>query len=164
MRQYSFNRASLIECSKGKLFTTDAPRLPKEPMLAFDSIEAISAEGGAFGLGFAQARKRIASLDHLLASHFIDDPIVPGSLLVEGLLQLTGFFGAFIGLRGRGRATRIEHVEFRRGVTPADDSISFQIEIVRLLKTRRLIVSSGLARAGSTECMIARGLWVSIVD
>jgi 3-hydroxymyristoyl/3-hydroxydecanoyl-(acyl carrier protein) dehydratase len=34
-------------------------------------------------------------------SHFSEDPVMPGTMLIQGLLQLAGFFGAYAGERGK---------------------------------------------------------------
>src|SRR5690349_9719630 len=118
MNVNSFDRSALIECAHGRLFDPGAPRLPAHPILAFDEIAAISSEGGDNGLGYAQGIKRVETLDQILTAHFIGDPVVPGTLMIDGLLQLTGFFAAYIGFCGRGRATRIQRAEFINEITP----------------------------------------------
>ena len=47
----SFSYEQLIESGKGRLFGPDSGRLPLPPMLMFDRIAHIDADGGAHGLG-----------------------------------------------------------------------------------------------------------------
>jgi len=62
-------------------------------------------------------------------SHFAEDPVMPGTMLIEGLLQLAGFFGAYVGERGKGRAARVDEVKFLAEVTPADEEILYRIDV-----------------------------------
>ena len=41
-------------------------------------------------------------------------------MLIEGLLQLAGFFGAYAGERGKGRVARVDEVKFLAEVTPQE--------------------------------------------
>src|SRR6185437_9291950 len=127
MYQLSFHRPELIRCCEGTLFGENTPKLPGPPLLAFDQVIDISAEGGAFGRGYAVARSDLASRAWVFDSHFPRDPVMPGTMLVEGLLQLAGFFGAYVGGRGKGRAARIENVKFLAEVTPQDQEILYRI-------------------------------------
>jgi 3-hydroxyacyl-[acyl-carrier protein] dehydratase / trans-2-decenoyl-[acyl-carrier protein] isomerase len=107
-----FDRSELIRCSEGTLFGESTPKLPSPPLLAFDEIIEIGIDGGKFGRGYAIARKRLSSMNWVFDSHFPEDPVMPGTMLIEGLLQLAGFFGAYVGERGKGRAARVDEVKF----------------------------------------------------
>ena len=47
----SFSYEQLIASGEGRLFNPDSGRLPLPPMLMFDRITHIDADGGAHGLG-----------------------------------------------------------------------------------------------------------------
>lgn len=158
-----FDRSALIDCTYGRLFDPEAPRLPAHPILAFDQVAAISSEGGRGGVGYARAIKRVEKLDQFLASHFIGDPVVPGSLMIEGLLQLTGFFAGYIGFQGRGRAARIQRVELMNEITPADELMHFEIQIRKVIPRRQLVISSGIVKSGSKLCASIDEIWISII-
>jgi 3-hydroxyacyl-[acyl-carrier protein] dehydratase/trans-2-decenoyl-[acyl-carrier protein] isomerase len=159
----SFNRLALIECTQGRLLCPEAPRLPAHPLLAFDEVTAIASEGGSAGLGFAQATKRTEVLDPILASHFVGDPVAPGCLLIEGLLQLTGFFAGYTGFRGRGRAARLQRVEFIREITPSDELMHFEIHVRKIVSSRQLVISSGIVKADLKLCVSVGEIWISII-
>src|SRR5438105_14641064 len=106
MGNLSFRRSELIRCSEGTLFGENTPKLPSRPLLACDKIIDISMEGGRFGRGYAVARKELYSMASFFASHFPRDRAMPGTMLVDGLLQLAGFLGGYVGRLCNGRAAR----------------------------------------------------------
>jgi 3-hydroxyacyl-[acyl-carrier protein] dehydratase/trans-2-decenoyl-[acyl-carrier protein] isomerase len=130
--------------------------------LAFDQITEISSEGGDAGLGYARATRSVKALDPILAAHFIGDPVVPGSLMIESLLQLTGFFAGYIGFRGRGRAARLRETAFIREITPADELMQFEIQIAKIVSTRVLVISRGIVKSGCKLCVSIGEIWISI--
>jgi 3-hydroxymyristoyl/3-hydroxydecanoyl-(acyl carrier protein) dehydratase len=50
--------------------------------------------GGIFGLGMCLARKAVQAQDWYFKAHFYQDPVVPGSLGLETLLQTLMVFAA----------------------------------------------------------------------
>ena len=48
--QYSYQ--DLLDCAEGKMFGPGNAKLPAPPMLMFDRITSIKAEGGLFNKGF----------------------------------------------------------------------------------------------------------------
>jgi 3-hydroxymyristoyl/3-hydroxydecanoyl-(acyl carrier protein) dehydratase len=64
------------------------PLLPKPPLRMMDTITALDLEGGPEGLGFIEGIKRIDPGEWFFAAHFYQDPVWPGSLGIEAMLQL----------------------------------------------------------------------------
>jgi 3-hydroxyacyl-[acyl-carrier protein] dehydratase/trans-2-decenoyl-[acyl-carrier protein] isomerase len=141
----------LIRCSEGTLFGEGTPKLPSPPLLAFDEVVEISTKGGKFGRGDAIARKRLSSMSWVFDSHFAEDPVMPGTMLVEGLLQLAGFFGAYVGERGKGRAARVDEVKFLAEVTPEDEEILYRIDVRRHNSDQKLLLAEGRVIARGSE-------------
>jgi 3-hydroxyacyl-[acyl-carrier protein] dehydratase / trans-2-decenoyl-[acyl-carrier protein] isomerase len=135
----------LIPCTEGTLFGNSTPKLPSPPLLE------ISRDGGKFGRGYAIARKRLSSMSWVFDSHFPEDPVMPGTMLVEGLLQLAGFFGAYAGERGKGRVARVDEVKFLAEVTPQDDEILYRIDVRKHNRAQKLLLAEGRVVAGGTE-------------
>ena len=146
-----FDRSELIRCSEGTLFGESTPKLPSPPLLAFDEVIEISMDGGKFGRGYAVARKRLSSMNWVFDSHFPEDPVMPGTMLVEGLLQLAGFFGAYAGERGKGRAARVDEVKFLAEVTPQDEEILYRIDVRKHNSDQKLLLAEGRVIARGTE-------------
>jgi 3-hydroxymyristoyl/3-hydroxydecanoyl-(acyl carrier protein) dehydratase len=82
----------------------DAPLVPEEPgpfdtrgltapakaFSMLDGIDALSLTGGAKGLGFVSGSKRVDPGEWFFRAHFFQDPVMPGSLGLEALLQAMG--------------------------------------------------------------------------
>ena len=146
-----FDRSELIRCSEGTLFGESTPKLPSPPLLAFDEIIEIGRAGGKFGRGYAIARKRLSSMNWVFDSHFPEDPVMPGTMLIEGLLQLAGFFGAYVGERGKGRAARVDEVKFLAEVTPQDKEILYRIDVRKHNPDQKLLLAEGSVTARGTK-------------
>jgi 3-hydroxymyristoyl/3-hydroxydecanoyl-(acyl carrier protein) dehydratase len=61
---------------------------PGEPLRMIDRVEAFIPDGGPHGLGFISGTKRVDPSAWFFAAHFVQDPVVPGSLGLESLQQL----------------------------------------------------------------------------
>ncbi len=57
--------------------------LPKGRMQLMDRIIALEPKGGRFGLGYVKAEADIHPDDWFLACHFVDDMVMPGTLMYE---------------------------------------------------------------------------------
>ncbi|MCW7539468.1 beta-ketoacyl synthase N-terminal-like domain-containing protein [Aquabacterium sp. A7-Y] len=63
-----------------------------------DRVVSISADGGAFGLGEVVGERDIDPSHWAFKAHFKNDPVMPGTLLVEGCEQLVKFYLCYLGL------------------------------------------------------------------
>jgi 3-hydroxyacyl-[acyl-carrier protein] dehydratase/trans-2-decenoyl-[acyl-carrier protein] isomerase len=161
--QYSIEE--LIACGEGKLFGPNTPRLPSGPMRMVDRITWISATGGAFGQGELRAEFDINPALWFFACHFPGDPVMPGCLGLDAMWQLIGFFLAWSGHRGLGRALGVDEVRFFGQVQPHVKTVSYQIDIKRLI-TRRLIMATADASlaADGQKIYSAAGLRVGLFE
>jgi len=63
------------------------------PMLRMlDRVTAFDPEGGAAGLGSLRAEKDVDQGEWFFKAHFFQDPVQPGSLGIEAMLQLLQFY------------------------------------------------------------------------
>jgi 3-hydroxymyristoyl/3-hydroxydecanoyl-(acyl carrier protein) dehydratase len=69
--------------------------------------------GGAAGLGYIYASRRISPEDWYFRNHFLQDPVMPGSLGVEAVLEA---LRAFALAEGLGAATAQQQFELRDGL------------------------------------------------
>ncbi len=164
-RQSSYSVEELIACGEGKLFGPNTPKLPSGPMRMVDRITLISATGGAHDHGEVRAEMDINPSLWFFACHFPGDPVMPGCLGLDAMWQLIGFFLAWSGHRGLGRALGVEEVRFFGQVQPHVKLVSYQIDIKRVI-TRRLIMATADASlcADGHKIYSASGLRVGLFE
>jgi 3-hydroxyacyl-[acyl-carrier protein] dehydratase/trans-2-decenoyl-[acyl-carrier protein] isomerase len=128
----SFSRQELLAFAYGRA-VEDAPegfeaKLPLPPMLMVDRIEEIRRKGNR---GRIVAVRDVRLDDWFFQCHFLGDPVQPGCLGVDGVWQLIGFFCAWAGGLGTGRALGCGEVEFAGQIRPHDSLMRYEIDIVR---------------------------------
>ncbi|MBI1212465.1 MAG: 3-hydroxyacyl-[acyl-carrier-protein] dehydratase FabA [Alphaproteobacteria bacterium] len=138
-RLTSFDLQSLLECAHGRLFGPGNPQLPLPPMLMFDRIKHISAEGGAHGKGLIEAEFDIKPDLWFFKCHFEGDPVMPGCLGLDAMWQMVGFFLGWMGGKGRGRAAGVGEVKFSDMVKPDARLVTYVIDLKRIIM-RKLVL------------------------
>ena len=123
--QYSYQ--DLLDCAEGKMFGPGNAKLPAPPMLMFDRITSITAEGGLFNKGEILAELDIKDNLWFFDCHFKKDPVMPGCLGLDAMWQLVGFFLGWIGEPGKGRALGSSEVKFFGQVLPTAKKVTFEI-------------------------------------
>src|SRR6204780_4073068 len=139
VKKSSFDLAGLLACARSELFGPGNPQLPLPPMLMFDRITSISADGGDAGKGEVVAEFDINPDLWFFKCHFQDDPVMPGCLGLDAMWQLVGFFLGWLGGIGKGRALGVDEVKFSGMVLPSNKLVSYYIDLKRVVM-RRLIV------------------------
>jgi 3-hydroxyacyl-[acyl-carrier protein] dehydratase/trans-2-decenoyl-[acyl-carrier protein] isomerase len=128
----SFSHEELLAFAHGTLFD-DAPigfdaRLPLPPMLMLDRITQIERSGAR---GKVVGERDVRIDDWFFQCHFLSDPVQPGCLGVDGVWQLLGFFCAWAGGLGSGRALGCGEVEFAGQIRPHDGCVRTEIDVRR---------------------------------
>lgn len=135
----SFNKEELIQCGLGDLFGPGRAQLPKDEMLMMDRISHISSDGGKNGKGKINAELDIHPDLWFFKCHFVGDPVMPGCLGLDALWQLLGFFLAWNGNDGRGRALGCGKVSFKGQVLPSAKLLEYDIDLKRVREGKTVL-------------------------
>ncbi|MFC0444823.1 3-hydroxyacyl-[acyl-carrier-protein] dehydratase FabA [Pseudidiomarina halophila] len=163
MTQSSLNREDLLACSEGKMFGPGNSQLPAPNMLMMDRIVTISDEGGEYGKGFIHAELDITPDLWFFECHFKGDPVMPGCLGLDAMWQLTGFFLAWSGGPGRGRALGVGEVKFTGQILPTAKKVSYFIDMKRVIKRKLFMgVADGRVEVDGKTIYTAKDLKVGL--
>jgi 3-hydroxyacyl-[acyl-carrier protein] dehydratase/trans-2-decenoyl-[acyl-carrier protein] isomerase len=136
----SYNYEELLAAGRGELFGPESARLPLPNMLMLDRISDLTTNGGRYDNGFLRAHLDINPDLWFFGCHFRDDPVMPGCLGLDSLWQLTGFFLAWSGHKGKGRALGVGEVKFSGQILPTNKIVTYEIEIKRVI-ARKLVLA-----------------------
>ena len=79
--------ADELRRAKSFAFPESAP-YPDSRWRMIEEVDALVLDGGRYGLGFVQGSTRVDANAWFFKAHFLGDPVWPGSLGLESLLQL----------------------------------------------------------------------------
>ena len=143
-KKNSYSKEELITCGRGELFGEGNAQLPLPPMLMFDRIVSITDDGGKYNNGQMIAELDIREDLWFFDCHFVGDPVMPGCLGLDAMWQLLGFYLAWKGGIGRGRALGSNEVKFTGQVLPTAKKVTYIIDLKRVIM-RKLVM--GIADA-----------------
>jgi len=161
----SFTKDDLLACARGDMFGPGNAQLPAPPMLMFDRITNVTSEGGAYGKGQITAELDIRPDLWFFDCHFLGDPVMPGCLGLDAMWQLVGFFLAWSGAPGRGRAVGVGEVKFTGQVTTKVQRVVYRIDFKRVI-IRKLVmgVADGIMEADGKPIYEAHDLKVGLYN
>jgi 3-hydroxyacyl-[acyl-carrier protein] dehydratase/trans-2-decenoyl-[acyl-carrier protein] isomerase len=162
-RQNAYNRDELLSCGHGEMFGPGNAQLPTPNMLMMDRIVKITDDGGEFNKGEILAELDIHPDLWFFDCHFPGDPVMPGCLGLDAMWQMVGFFLAWIGNPGHGRALGVGEVKFTGQVLPTAKQVTYHINVKRVI-TRRLVLgmADGVMKVDDREIYSAKDLRVGL--
>ncbi len=160
-----YNKEELLASGRGTLFAPDSARLPLPNMLMMDRITEISDTGGKYGNGLVVAELDIHPDLWFFKCHFEGDPVMPGCLGLDSMWQITGFFLAWQGHTGKGRALGVEEVKFTGQILPTSRVVTYRIDIKRVI-ARKLVLglSDGTVAVDGRDVYKASNLKVGLFE
>jgi 3-hydroxyacyl-[acyl-carrier protein] dehydratase/trans-2-decenoyl-[acyl-carrier protein] isomerase len=134
-------------------------------MLMMDRITVINSDGGKHGKGYIEAELDITPAAWFFQCHFPNDPVMPGSLGLDAMWQLVGFYLGWIGGKGRGRALGCGEVKFTGQVTNNVKLVTYRVDMKRVIN-RSLVMGIGDAvlEADGKVIYTANDLRVGLFD
>jgi len=162
-KEESFTYQQLLECGHGKMFGPGNAQLPTPSMLMMDRVTRIADSGGAFGKGEIRAELDINPDLWFFNCHFPGDPVMPGCLGLDAMWQAVGFFLAWIGNPGHGRALGVGEVKFTGQVLPTAKKVAYQINMKRVISRKLVLgVADGVMLVDGREIYHAKDLRVGL--
>lgn len=149
----------------GPGYSRQSPGLLSAPRLKMlDRVISIDPLGGRWGLGEIIGEKDVTPDHWVFEAHFKNDPVLPGTMLVEGCNQLLFCYMFYLGLHSRFTRLRIDFLKgitsiarFRSEIKPEFTRIRFR------LQTERIAVAPETYAVGTVE-IIHRDKVVGICD
>lgn len=159
----SYERDELLACGHGDLFGPGNAQLPIPNMLMLDRITSISATAGEHGKGEIVAELDINPELWFFSCHFPGDPVMPGCLGLDAMWQLVGFFLAWKGNKGKGRALGSGEVKFTGQVLPTAKKVTYRITLKRVIERKLVMgIADGTVEVDGREIYTAKDLRVGL--
>lgn len=140
---YSLMKGDLASCYANpvydKMGKNPSLHFPSEKILMLDRITSVDRTGGLWGLGMIVAEKELLPDEWYFTSHFRNDPVLAGSLMSEGCVQLLQFFMLYLGMHTKVEDARFQTIQNKpqpircRGqALPKDRLITYQLEVTEI--------------------------------
>jgi PfaB family protein len=142
------------------------PGLPGEPMRLFHRILHLDPAGGRYGLGIIRAEADIHPDDWFLTCHFVDDMVMPGTLMYECcahtlrvLVQRLGWISQRTDVCYEPVAGREAVLKCRGPVTPATQHVIYEVFIKEIgYQPEPYVVADALMYADGHRIVSFKGM------
>ena len=139
------------------------------PQLDFLSKVQIVKNGGENNLGYLYAERPINRADWFFDCHFYEDPVMPGSLGVESVMQAFQVFALEEDLGAQFKSPRFTQIEeqiawkYRGQINPEIDAMAIEVHITDIIKTDDKVMIKGKASLWKDKIRIYEVKKISIV-
>jgi PfaB family protein len=150
------------------------PLLPHGRLRMIDAVESLWPEGGPAGLGRIVAKRTVSPADWYFRAHFFRDPVQPGSLGLEAMIQALKILAVGCGLTDGLQAPRFQSLaagqtitwRYRGQVLPENDGIAVDLAITKREHTPDgpVVTAEGTLSVDGKPIYQATGLSLRIVD
>jgi 3-hydroxyacyl-[acyl-carrier protein] dehydratase / trans-2-decenoyl-[acyl-carrier protein] isomerase len=151
--QSSYTKEDLLKSGEGGYFGPGNAQLPAPPMLMMDRITEISVDGGEFGKGHVIGELDITPELWFFHCHFSGDPVMPGSLGLDAMWQIIGYWLGWSGSPGKGRAVGVGEVEFCGDIKPDIKRVRYEVDI-RMVRRGKLALGIGNGRVFADDACV----------
>jgi 3-oxoacyl-(acyl-carrier-protein) synthase/3-hydroxymyristoyl/3-hydroxydecanoyl-(acyl carrier protein) dehydratase len=113
-------------------------QLPSDMLLMIDRVTSFSTTGGKYGLGRVVAEKDVDPHEWFFKAHFFQDPVQPGSLGIQAMLDTITFAACELGVVERGAvvapiATGLPLTwKYRGQVIPRNKTVTIVCDLVEV--------------------------------
>ncbi len=162
-------RDTALRGGAGETFRApDAAPFARDRWRMLDVIEAYDATGGEHGLGYVRGAIDVEPSAWFFRAHFRDDPVWPGSLGLESLVQALEVHAARAFELGPGdvflaTAPGVAHEWTYRGqVLPSASRVTVELQVTACDAATRTVCADGLLACDGKPIYAVRGLSVQV--
>ena len=159
--------------SRPERYFGGAPRLPGDRLLMIDRVTGLWPAGGAAGLGRVRCGKDVDASDWFFKAHFFQDPVQPGSLGLEAMIQALQLLMIERGMGAGVASPRFEPIatgtrmtwKYRGQVVPENRIVSVDVALTAVGRGERgpFAVAEGSLWVDGKRIYHARDLGMRIV-
>jgi 3-hydroxymyristoyl/3-hydroxydecanoyl-(acyl carrier protein) dehydratase len=165
LREARLHEPTADELARAECFAyrREAP-FPDDRLRMLDRVDLLVPDGGPAGLGLLRASKDVNPQEWFFKAHFYQDPVWPGSLGLEALVQLLKVAAhrrwtgqSFEAMRGAPH-----HWTYRGQVIPSSRRVTVQAEITGVADEARTLTADGFLMVDGLVIYQMRGFSLTV--
>ena len=160
----AYTKDDLLASGRGGYFGPGNAQLPAPPMLMMDRITELSTDGGEFGKGHVVAEFDVTPRLWFFGATYAGDPVMPGSLGLDAMWQIIGYWLGWSGSPGKGRAVGVGEVEFHGQVTPDVKRVRYEVSMRQVRRGKLAVaIANGRVFADGVCVYVAKDMRVGLI-